>query len=104
MLMDVVGNLGDICIIQRGVDLVEDEEWRGLVAVDGEEEGECGHCFFAAGEVFHVAEAFEGGHGVVFDAVEVGLVAVFHVEVAGWLLVIKELMCGIWYERLTAHG
>ena len=48
----------------------------------GEEEGERGHGLFAAGEVLHVAEALEGGHGVVFDAIEVRLVAVFHVEIA----------------------
>ena len=87
MLVDVVCNLGDVGVVEGGVDLVEDEEGRGLVAVDGEEEGEGGHCFFAAGEVLHVAEALEGGHGVVFDAVEVGLVAIFHVEVAREVLV-----------------
>ena len=82
MLADIIRDLGHIRIIEGGVDLVQDEEGRRLVAVDGEEEGEGGHGFLAAGEVLHVAEALERGHGVVFDAVEVGLVGVFDVEVA----------------------
>lgn len=32
--------------------------------------------------MFHVSEALERGHGDVFDAVEVGLVAVFDVEIS----------------------
>lgn len=82
VVANVSRDLGHIGVVEGGVDLVEDEEWGRLVAVDGEEESERGHGFFAAGEVFHVAEALEGRHGVVFDAVEVGLVAIFHVEVA----------------------
>ena len=82
MLADIIRDLGHVRIIEGGVDLVQDEEGRRLVAVDGEEEGEGGHGFLAAGEVLHVAEALERGHGVVFDAVEVGLVGVFDVEVA----------------------
>lgn len=64
-------------IVERGVDLVEDEEWARRVCVDGKEECEGGHCFFAAGEVLHVAEALQWGHGVVFDTREVGFVVIF---------------------------
>ena len=69
MIADVCGDLGDVGVVEGGVDFVEDEEGGGLVAVNGEEQGQGGHGFLAAGEVFHVAEALERGHGVVFDAV-----------------------------------
>ena len=82
MLADIIRNLRHIGIIQRSVHFVEDKERGRLVAVHGEEEGEGGHCLLAAGKVFHVAETFEGRHGVVFDAREVGLVFFFDVEVA----------------------
>lgn len=69
MVADVGRDLGHVGVVEGGVDLVQDEKRGRLVAVDGEEEGEGGHGFFAAGEVFHVAEALEGRHGVVFDSV-----------------------------------
>lgn len=80
--MDIVGDPGDVGVVERGVDFIKDEEWRRLVRVHGEEESKGGHCLFAAGEVFHVSEALERRHGVVFDAVEIRLVRVFDVEVA----------------------
>jgi hypothetical protein len=46
-----------------------------------EEEREGGHGFFSTREVFHVSEAFEGRHGVVFNAIEIGLVGIFDVKV-----------------------
>lgn len=82
VVTDVSRDLGDVGVVEGGVDFVKDEEGGGLVAVHGEEEGQRRHGFFAAGEVLHVAEAFERRHGVVFDSVEVGLVGVFDVEVA----------------------
>lgn len=82
MLVDVVGDLGDVGVVERGVDLVEHEERGGLVAVHGEQEGQRGHGLLPAGEVLHVAEPLERGHGVVLDPVEVRLVGVLHVQVA----------------------
>lgn len=82
MLSNILANPCHIGIIQRGVYFVQDEKGGRLVAVDGEEEGESGDGFLAAGEVLHVTEAFEGGHGVVFYPREVGLVTIFYVEVA----------------------
>lgn len=81
MFANIIGDFGDIGVVERGVDFVEHEEGRRLVAVHGEEEGERGHGFLTPGQVLHVPEAFEGRHGVVFDAVQIGLVAVFHVEI-----------------------
>lgn len=69
VVADIRGDFGDVGVVEGGVDFVQDEEGRGLVAVDGEEEGERGHGLFAAGEVLHVTEALERGHGVVFDPV-----------------------------------
>lgn len=82
MFANIAGDFGHIGVVERSVDLVEHEEGRRLVAVHGEEEGQRGHGFLAAGQVLHIAEAFERRHGVVFDAVEVGFVAVFHVEIS----------------------
>lgn len=82
MVADIRGDLGDVGVVEGGVDFVQHEEGRWLVAVHGEQEGERRHCFLAAGEVLHVAEPLEGRHGVVFDSVQVGFVAVFHVKIA----------------------
>ena len=40
LALDVGGDLANVCVVQCGVNLVQDEERRRLVAVDGEEEGE----------------------------------------------------------------
>lgn len=80
---DIIADLLDVIIVESSIDFVEDEEGRGLIGVDGEEEGESGHGLFSSGEMLHVAETLHRRHGVVLDAVEVGLVGVFHVEVSG---------------------
>ena len=85
MVADVAGDARNVCIVEGGIDLVEHEEGGGLVGVDGEEEGEGGHCFLAAGEVLHVAKAFEWGHGVVLEAGSVGFVGFFSVEVSVYM-------------------
>lgn len=82
VIADVRRDLGDVGVVQSGVDFVQHEEGRRLVAVHGEQEGQRRHGFLASGEVLHVAEPLEGRHGVVFDSVQVGFVAVFHVQIA----------------------
>ena len=82
MLSYVLGDSSNVRIVESGVYFVEDEKGTRLVRVDCEEEGEGGHCFFAAGQVLHVSEAFERRHGVVFQPGEVGLVGVFYVQIA----------------------
>lgn len=82
MVADIIGNSRDVGIIERRVYLVENEEWRWLVGMDGEEKGESSHCLLASGEMLHVSESLERGHGVVFDAVEVGFFGVFDVEIS----------------------
>jgi hypothetical protein len=72
IIPDILGHLGDVGVVERGINLIENEEGGGMVRVDGEEKGECGDGFFATGELVHVTESFHGGHGVVLDAVEVG--------------------------------
>ena len=82
MLADVPSDARDVGIVESGVDFVEDEEGRGLVGMDGEEEGKGGHSLLAAGEVFHVAKAFERGHCVVLESSSIWLVGFFGIEVA----------------------
>lgn len=45
MLANVIGDFGDVGVVERGVDFVEHEEGRGLVAVHCEEKGKRGHGF-----------------------------------------------------------
>jgi hypothetical protein len=80
---DVVGNLRNVCVIQSGIDFVEHKEWRGMIAVYRKQEGEGSHGLLPPGEMFHVPETFEGGHCIVLYAVEVWLVRVLHVKIAG---------------------
>ena len=82
MFSNVAGDARNVCIVESSVDFIEHEEGGGLVGVDGKEEGEGGHGLFASGEMLHVAEAFERGHGVVLEAGRVGLVGFFGVEVS----------------------
>ena len=50
--------------------------------MDRKEEGEGGHGLFATGEMLHVAETLERGHGVVLEAGCIGLVGFFGVEIS----------------------
>lgn len=82
VVADVGRDLRDVGVVERGVDFVQHEERRRLVAVNGEQERQSRHRLLPAGEVLHIAKALEGRHGVIFDSVQVGFVAVFHVEIA----------------------
>lgn len=93
-VLDVASDASDVGVVERGIDLVEHEEGRGVVAVraekmvsleyeqvaeceqssrvDGEEEREGSHGTLSSRKLVHVAEALHGRHRVVLDAVQVG--------------------------------
>ena len=58
MITDVVGDLGDICIIKRRIHFVKDKERRRLIAVNREQQSQRGHGLFPTREMFHIAETF----------------------------------------------
>src|SRR5208337_3987076 len=60
---DEPGETADVGFIEWGVDFVEDAEGAGLIAEDGDQQGQRGHCFFTAGKQQHVLQALAGGRG-----------------------------------------
>ena len=95
MVMDVIGNPGDVGVVKCCVDLIKHEEWRWLVRVNREEKGKSGHCLLASGEMLHVTEPFEGRHRVVLDTIQVGLVGVFDIQVPALLLDPGKFLSGL---------
>ena len=82
MLTNVVGDLGNVRVVQGGIDFVENEERRRLIAVNGKEQCQGGHGLLATRKMIHVAKALEGRHGVIFDAFQIGFVGVFDVKIS----------------------
>ena len=63
-LTNVLCDACDVDVIERGVDLVHDEEWRRAVLVAGKEESEGGDGALPARELVHVTEALHARVGL----------------------------------------
>jgi hypothetical protein len=81
MLPNILRHSSDIHAIQRGIHFIQHEKRTGLVAMDRKQQRQRRNRLLATGQVLHVAEPFERRHGVIFEAGEVWLGRVFHVEV-----------------------
>jgi hypothetical protein len=71
MLSDVVCDPADVGIIECGINLIQDEEGRRLIAVDGKQQSKSRHCLFSARQLVHVSETLHRWHGVVLDPAQV---------------------------------
>ena len=73
-LPDVLRHACDVGCVQRGVDLVKDEEGTGPVAVHREEESQGRHGLLATAELLHLPETLGRRHGGVLDAPVEGVI------------------------------
>lgn len=67
-LPNVASHLGDVGLVEGGVDFVEYEKRRGMEAMNGKEQGKGGDGLLSPGELLHISEALHWRHGTVLDA------------------------------------
>jgi hypothetical protein len=81
-LADDVREAADVRVVERGVELVEHAQRRGLHHVDGEKQGHGGHRLLAARKQRDAAELGAGGWATIFDAALERVLGLDHGEVA----------------------
>lgn len=74
VVVNVVGDTGHVGIVESSINLVEHEEGRWLVGVNGKQQSERCHGLLTTRQVLHIAESLQGRHSVVLDTVEVWLI------------------------------
>ena len=72
--LDVGGDLADVGVVQGGVNLVQDKEGGGLVAVGGEKEGQGSDGLLTSGEVRHGLESLAGSNTIVVDTLKITII------------------------------
>ncbi|KAF2399595.1 hypothetical protein EJ06DRAFT_59655 [Trichodelitschia bisporula] len=81
MTFNVCNQLRDICVVERRVHLIKHEERRRLVRMYRKKQCQRSHCLLATGQVLHIAEPLERGHGVILETIEVRLVRVLGIKI-----------------------
>jgi hypothetical protein len=69
-------DLANVGVVQRSINLVQDEEWGRLVAVYGEQQSQGSYSLLPSRQVVHGSEPLTRGHTVIVDPIQVRLLRV----------------------------
>lgn len=81
MLSNVVCDSADVGVVECCVNLIQDEEWGRLIAVDGKKQRKSRHCLLSARQLVHISETFHRRHGVVLDSTQVWFLQAERLEI-----------------------